>query len=264
LILAAAAQKTDKYSAIDHSKATDRRLPSCTNAHTGYSRHWQIVCTEPFNNSLTGNLIESKTALVERLERERELKIAQGGHYLYRAEIEPGMTEIQIQAGMNTTTKDTINQWCSIPGYFPHEKDACQLCESIHENYIVPRGYLRQDGTHMCVCKKWGKGQEQFQACNCDLCDALLIDSGLRAQCKKMHQSRFIQRYLSAYATLDNHNAYLKQYNEENGLGIAPDFLVGELLKDQLVCKSGIQGKISENHDGNLRGDIPRPEKSLC
>jgi hypothetical protein len=258
LILPAATQAPDKVpTTIDPSKAKDRHLPSCENSRTGWTGHWQTVCTEPFKNPVgpkTGNPFESTAALLEHLHKERQLKFDEGGNYIYRTEVEPSM--MWIENGINETSV----QWCNIPGRLQDDGNACQLCESIHDNYIVPRGYLKKDGTHMCVCKKWGKGSEQFMACNCDLCDALLIHNGLRAQCRRMYKRCFTQGYLGGYETLDNHNAFFRQYNDKYDVGMVRDWLVGEVQWDQSVCKSGIEGKTAENHHGAMYGEAPQPE----
>jgi hypothetical protein len=261
LVLQTSAEtQKNSYSDIDRLKAKDRYIRQCKNVRVGWKGNWNTECAEPFQHYVvvdqTGLPTETKEALLDRLQRQRENELAEGGHYMYHSEIVNG-TSVTFQPAKEGTVS-----WCSVPGWFPHAKDSCRLCEAVNDSFIIPRAYITWDRKHMCVCHKWGQGLEQFMVCNCDLCDALLIHSGLRGQCKKMYQECQPQKYLSAYATLENHNAFFKRYNEQDDLGMAPDDLVGEVLKYQSNCRSGLQGKTTESHEGQplFRDERPRSE----
>jgi len=261
------------------SLADDRRIKPCQEGKlgSGPSKTWKNyheICSYPFDRSafsenvnrsvlinrlvgdtkrtqprLVANWSEPVTTQVDVLEKKWE----HTGEFTLRSGI--GYDEYNFKGGISGNR----TEWATNPrteGTNP--KDGCQLCTSINDNYVVPRGYIRKDGGHQCVCKKWAKGDEKFMVCNCDLCDAFTITEGLRNMCMEMLVHRTTREMLTVYAALDNHNVFIVQYNDWKGLGKAMDFLVQDVQKDLSVCKSGIQGRKSEDKHRVLR-ELPLP-----
>jgi hypothetical protein len=220
---------------------------------------WQVICSEPYRFALPDGALGRKASksvidFIHRSNEEREIKLSVTGYYNYRTEIGPGTTEI-----IKGYPETTVN-WCNTPGNLANAKDSCELCNTMNNNYVVPKAFIRsKDSQHMCMCKQWRKGHDVFQVCNCDVCDALIIPTGLRQQCRNMQNDCGPKGkgYLSAYTAFDNRNAFFRLYNDKGGVGYAHDFLVGEVQADLSVCKSGVQGKWQETYHGHLWDDEP-------
>ncbi|KAN0107931.1 hypothetical protein V8E51_007673 [Hyaloscypha variabilis] len=247
------------------SLAEDRNVKLCQkgNLGRGHPKKWSNyheICAFPFDRTpASENANLTREVLLERLDERTRNSSAGEFHprtpfkdstFLLRGDKEGGKF-------LGTT------KWSANPGIIIDKMDACQLCTSINDNYVVPRGYIRKDGGHQCICKKWAKGDEKFMLCNCDLCDAFTIPSGLREQCMNMVIDREMSNMLSRYAAFNDHNAFMVQYNDWKGIGKAMDFAIVDIQKDLSVCKSGVQGKKSEDkhrvlHEVPARDNCPQ------
>jgi hypothetical protein len=250
--------KPAKLETIDHQLAPDRKIKSCQDGSLGFGNshrdsNYHEICSYPLpaanQNVDTGTIIEN-------LNNQHSSSAADKGKFIARSKLERGKVEL-IQGW-----PEEAIEWSQNPGKMIDNKDACQLCTSIHDNYKIPKGYLAKDGTHQCVCKKWAKGYEKFMACNCNLCDAWLIPWGLRNQCWNMAVKNKNEGYLSRYVALQSHNAFVRLYNDKHKTGIAMDFALGDIQKGITVCRSGVQGKEYETKGGMLWGETKSPGKA--
>ncbi|PMD30145.1 hypothetical protein L207DRAFT_520527 [Hyaloscypha variabilis F] len=243
------------------SLAEDRNVKLCQkgNLGRGHPKKWSNyheICAFPFDRTpASENATLTREVLLERLnESARRAGNFSSGEYYPRSEFKDSTFDSEGGKVLGTT------EWSANPGISIERMDACQLCTSINDNYVVPRGYIRKDGGHQCVCKKWAKGDEKFMLCNCDLCDAFTIPSGLREYCMDMVIDREMSNMLSRYAAFNDHNAFMVQYNDWKDIGKAMDFAIVDIQKDLSVCKSGVQGKKSEDKHRVLH-EVPARDK---
>ncbi len=204
--------KPAKLKIIDHNLAPDRKIKSCQDGSLGFGNshrdsNYHEICSYPL--PAISQSVDTAT-IIESLNNQHSSLAGDKGKFIARSKFEHGKVEL-IQGW----PEDTI-EWSQNPGKLIDNKDACQLCTSIHDNYMIPKGYLAKDGTHQCVCKKWAKGYEKLMACNCDLCDAWLIPWGLRNQCWNMAIKNKKEGYLSRYAALQSYNAFIRLYNDKH------------------------------------------------
>ena len=247
-----------KFVKIDPSLAPQRKMPQCQDTELGWDgwggtrdKNHHEICSYPFTRPSISEKI-NRDAIVERLNADREAKGPRS--YNVRTKIEPGKVELGKDWPEDTT------EWSNNPGTRSlNHFDACQLCTSVDDNYIIPRGFINKKGVHQCVCKKWAQKAEKFMVCNCDLCDAFTIPQGLRDQCMKMAVENVKEKYLSRYVALNKHNVFIRLYNDVYKAGKAIDDTIAVVQKDLSVCRSGQQGKKRENHSGKLFGDVERP-----
>ncbi|KAE9377574.1 hypothetical protein N431DRAFT_451756 [Stipitochalara longipes BDJ] len=245
--------------------AEDRKIKPCQkgNLGSGNSKTWSNyheICSYRFDRSASGEDAD-RNVVIQRLNDAitRNLQPQPGeespGKFAIRSPFVPAHVEFEEGKPENTT------EWTTNPGTKGVDmKNACQLCTSINDNYVVPRGYISNDGGHQCVCKKWAKGNEKFMVCNCDLCDAFLISMGLRKICMDLLKHKIESKMLSGYAALDDYNIFIVQYNDWKGLGKAMDFAIADIQKDHSVCKSGVQGqKLEDRH--RLLHEVALPGK---
>jgi hypothetical protein len=254
-----ASATTTKLVSVDRALAKDRNIKRCRDGELGYdygrltydSNHHEI-CTYSLHRSDASEKVNRDT-IIKRLNDNRKLAIAINGTFLIRSKIGPG--EVELTKGWPQST----TEWSNNPGrHGINLKDACQLCTSVDDNYIIPRGYVRKDGVQQCTCKKWAKRGEKFEVCNCDVCDAFIIPMGLRAKCMEMATRNIREGYLSRYVALHNHNVFIRVYNDYQKVGKAHDNAIADVQKEHTVCRSGVQGKEIENYSGKLFGDAER------
>jgi hypothetical protein len=257
-----AAAKTMKLIDVNPALAKDRHIKRCSEGSLGYdtwggnyySNHHEI-CTYSLHRSDAGEKVDRDT-VIQRLNDNRDKAVNIKGTFLIRSKFEPGQVEL-IKGWPEKTT-----EWSNNPGrHGINLEDACKLCTSVDDSYIIPRGYVRKDGVQQCTCKKWAKKGEKFEVCNCDVCDAFIIHMGLRAKCMEMAVRNVEEGYYSRYVALDNHNVFIRLYNDYHTVGKADDNAIADVQKEHTVCRSGVQGKEIENYSGKLFGDLPKPGK---
>jgi hypothetical protein len=245
-----------KQETIHRHLAPDKEFRSCQTGTLGWGdknkwgKHHEM-CSYLLPS---GNRTIDTATIIQRLNEQHDYNVKAQSRFNVRSKIEPGKFEY-----MQDWPEGTM-EWSNNPGKMIQKKEACQLCTSIDESYIVPRAYLSsKDGSLQCSCKKWAQQYEKFEVCNCDVCDALLVQMGLRAKCMDMVGKNIKLGYLSRYAALDGHNAFVRVYTDKSNAGKAVDRVLEDVQKGKSVCKSGVQGKWVEDKEGVLFKDVKLP-----
>jgi hypothetical protein len=248
--------KGAKQETLHRHLAPDKNFRSCQTRTLGWGdKKNRIKHHEMCSYSLpSGNHTIDTATVIQRLNKQHDYNVKAGSKFNVRSIIEPGKFEY-----VQGWPEETI-EWSNNPGKMIQKKEACQLCTSIDESYIVPRAYLSgKDGSLQCSCKKWAQQYEKFEVCNCNVCDALLIQMGLRDKCMDMVAKNIKLGYLSRYVALDGHNAFVRVYTDKSNVGKAVDHALGDIQKEKSVCRSGVQGKWVEDKEGVLFKDVKLP-----
>ena len=253
--------KMVKINEIDPKLAPDRRIHNCQTHDIGWgNRHkWDNYnehCHYPFIHNSTIEAV-GREAIVKRLNEQRGKDVANGA-FITRGDIVHSTRE--LVPGWPESTME----WAANPGQKKIDVDsACKLCTSMDEHYILGKAYIKSDGTHQCNCRKWAHEYEKFMICNCDLCDALMVQN-LRKTCQDMVAKNIKEGFLARYVTLDNRNAFFRVYNDRGANGKAIDHLMSDLQKDQSVCRSGVQGKKHEEKVSRPMWEYTDPPPPSC
>ena len=185
--------------------------------------------------------------------------------------------------------------WCFRPGPTPNPNDVTSLCRNIaqlkyfgaresatlpfHDDYVVQRaktsssssgttaGVTRDNTTvavetdGACVCVAGRERTAGFKICNCDRCDALMINRGLADMCKTLQRQCTSQGFSSGYiksslhpsSTTTNSLISLFTYPTSKGPKSAPMELDPILGVEGVVsssCRSGDENRRGQDYSG--------------
>ena len=96
-------------------------------------------------------------------------------------------------------SQDGKKDWCSTGGSALNRKRVKELCNSIPDGWKLGRvqSILTKTG---CLCRTWMNYGEVFGVCNCDRCDAVVVDH-LRQKCKYLEDRCVENDFNSGYFT---------------------------------------------------------------
>ena len=185
--------------------------------------------------------------------------------------------------------------WCFRPGPAPNKNDVTSLCRNIaqlkyfgaresatlpfHDDYVVQRaktpsststtvGTTRDNTTvaveagGSCVCVAGRERTAGFKVCNCDRCDALVINRGLADMCKTLKTQCTSQGYSSGYirsslsigsSSVSNSIVSLFTYPSSRGPKGEPmelDPILGAEGAVTSTCRSGDENRRAQDYSG--------------
>ncbi|KAH6722629.1 hypothetical protein BKA61DRAFT_667359 [Leptodontidium sp. MPI-SDFR-AT-0119] len=175
----------------------------------------------------------------------------------------------------------TSKSWCFRPGPSPNNNDVTSLCRNIaqlhfpgaresstipfHDDYVVQRA--KGAGTSnttvenggSCICVAGRDRTAGFKICNCDRCDALVINHGLANMCKALQAQCTSKGFSSGYiksalkGVLGNSIISLFTYPDGKGARSEPMELDPVLAEEGVVvgsCKSGSESRKDQDYSG--------------
>ncbi|KAH7407979.1 hypothetical protein BKA64DRAFT_776133 [Cadophora sp. MPI-SDFR-AT-0126] len=186
--------------------------------------------------------------------------------------------------------------WCFRPGPTPNNNDITSLCRNIaqlkyfgaresstlpfHDDYVVQRAKtspssssssstvgMTRDNTTVgveaggsCVCVAGRERTAGFKVCNCDRCDALVINRGLADMCRTLQSQCTSQGYSSGYmkpspkpSSPTNSIISLFTYPSPKGPKSEPmelDPILGVEGAVSSTCRSGDEGRRGQDYSG--------------
>ncbi|KAG4429623.1 hypothetical protein IFR05_014896 [Cadophora sp. M221] len=171
--------------------------------------------------------------------------------------------------------------WCFRPGPSPNNNDITSLCRNIgqlhfaggresstlpfHDDYVVQRA--KGTGTNnttvenggSCICVAGRERTAGFKICNCDRCDALVINHGLANMCKTLQGQCTSKGFSSGYiksavgGVLGNSIISLFTYPDGKGARGEPMELDPVLAEEGVVvgsCRSGSEARKGQDYSG--------------
>ncbi|KAH7356414.1 hypothetical protein BKA65DRAFT_547815 [Rhexocercosporidium sp. MPI-PUGE-AT-0058] len=171
--------------------------------------------------------------------------------------------------------------WCFRPGPSPNNNDIISLCRNIaqlslpgsresptipfHDDYVVQRA--KGAGTSnttvenggSCICVAGRERTAGFKICNCDRCDALVINHGLAGMCKSLQEQCTKKGFSSGYiksafgGAMSNSIISLFTYPSAKGGREELVELDPVLAEEGAVvgsCRSGSEGRKGQDYSG--------------
>ncbi|KAL2073847.1 hypothetical protein VTL71DRAFT_11173 [Oculimacula yallundae] len=190
----------------------------------------------------------------------------------------------------------SAKSWCFRPGPSPNKDHVANLCRSveqlhfangrIHSNipfqddFVVQRargpaipGNTTVENGASCVCVAGRERSVGFKVCNCDRCDALVINHGLAKVCKLLQHQCMDKGFSSGYMKTafrgSMSNAIMSLFTFPSAKGERNEFVeLDPVLAEEgavvSTCRSGDEGRKNQDYSGPVVNCKEEPRVRLA
>ncbi|KAK0106863.1 hypothetical protein ONS95_003585 [Cadophora gregata] len=247
--------------------------------------------TEADRNNCAGVPTNTTTSTLDKVPEQDQSSNGSNNTTITRRDICTSRT-LPYRSQLVDIPETSSKSWCFRPGPTPNNNDITSLCRNIdqlkyfgarestklpfHDDYVVQRAKaspssittagMTRDNTTVaveasgsCVCVAGRERTAGFKVCNCDRCDALVINRGLADMCKTLQTQCTSQGFSSGYikssvgSSLSNSIISLFTYPDAKGPKSEPmelDPILGEDGVLESSCRSGDEERRGQDYTG--------------